>query len=105
MLSDPNGPVEPVPFSIDEFAKETGLDRRAVLKKIADGTLKTVSVRGHQRVPVSEFRRIVEEVLDRVQDVRMALALALEAGLIKEVDVDERGFVIYERRELPRARQ
>jgi hypothetical protein len=101
MLLDPNGPIHPVPYSIGEFAKETGLDRRAVLQRIADGTLKTVSAGADQRIPFSELRRTLEEVLDQVEEMRIELALALQAGLIKEVGVDERGIVVYERTEVP----
>jgi hypothetical protein len=101
MLLDPNGPIKPVPYSIDEFARATRTDRRAVVKKIADGTLKTVPVGADQRIPVSEFRRTVEEALNQEEELRMGLALALQAGLIREVGVDERGSVVYERTEVP----
>ena len=101
MLLDPNGPIKPVPYSIDEFARETGIHRDAVLQRIADGDLKTVPVGAGQRIPVSEFRRTVEELLKLVEELRIGLALALQAGMIKEVGVDERGSVIYERTHIP----
>jgi excisionase family DNA binding protein len=103
MLLDPNGPIEPVPYSIDEFARETGIDRRAVLQMITNGDLKTIKVGADQRIPVSEFRRILVEVLDRREGLRMGIAIALQNGLIKEVGVDERGSVVYERTDVPLA--
>ena len=64
-------------------------------------TKETVRVGADPRIPVSEFRRTVEEMLYRVQELRLTLALSLRAGLIKEVGIDERGSVIYERTEIP----
>ena len=104
-LLDPNGRIEPVPYTIDEFAEETGLGRRAVLQMIANGDLKTITVGADQRIPASEPRRILVEVLDRNEGLRMGLAIALQNGLIKEVGVDKRGFVIYERTDVPLARR
>ncbi len=98
---EPKGNVDPVPYSIEEFAKETGIGRKAVIQRIASGDLKTVQVGVYQRIPVSELRRLLNEVVDHVEEVRMALAIALQDGLIKEVEVDEQGCVVYERTEVP----
>jgi excisionase family DNA binding protein len=105
MLLDPNGRVEPVPYSIDEFAEETGCGRRAVLRMIADGDLKTITVGADERIPASELRRILVEDLDRKEGFRLGLALALKDGLIREVGLDERGSVVYERTDVPLARR
>jgi excisionase family DNA binding protein len=105
MLLDPNGRVEPVPYSIDEFAEETGCGRRAVLRMIADGDLKTITVGADERIPASELRRILVEDLDRKEGFRLGLALALKDGLIREVGLDQRGSVVYERTDVPLARR
>ncbi len=100
-MSDTNAPIEPIPYSINEFAKETGLGRKAVIQRIASGDLKTVQVGVYQRIPVSELRRLLNEVVDHIEEVRMAFAIALQHGIIKEVEVDEQGSVVYERTEVP----
>jgi hypothetical protein len=76
----------------------SGLGRGTVLDRIANGDLKTITMGADLRIPVSELRRICEEILELEEGIRMRLAMALQAGLIKEVGVDEDGYVVYERR-------
>jgi excisionase family DNA binding protein len=93
--------LEPVPYSIEEFARAIGSDSRTVRQKIADGKLKTVPVGMDQRIPFTELRRTMEETVQQAHDLRQGLALALHAGFIKEVGLDERGSVVYERTDTP----
>jgi hypothetical protein len=54
-----------------------------------------------RRIPASELRRITEEAIARAEAIREALAQALQIGLIKEIGVDKRGYVVYERTNVP----
>ena len=97
-----NKELRPVPLSIDEFAREVGVDRSSVLQMIDSGELKTVWVGVHKRVPFHELRRLLNEALDQKEEVQMAISSALQSGLCIEVGLDEEGSVVYRRTARPR---
>lgn len=107
VTSNKDGHVEPLPYSIEEFARETGNDRRVVEKMVSSGQLKTVGA--NRRIPVSEacriyqetYRRMIERVFSHKEEKRRQLALDLQYGRIKEVGVDDDGCVLYARTDVP----
>ena len=53
-----NAPVELL--SVAEFARRAGLGRSTAYLAVADGTLRTVKVRGRRLVPASELGRLAD---------------------------------------------
>jgi excisionase family DNA binding protein len=51
-------PVELI--SVAEFARRAGLGRSSAYLAVADGSLRTVKVRGRRLVPASELARLAE---------------------------------------------
>jgi hypothetical protein len=102
--SEPQGQLDPEPYTIEDFARETVSDCQAVRAMMSNGQLKTVTLRGVQRICASEACRvfgdghqsIIEGVLTRMLEKRLQLARDLQSGLVKEAGVDRHGCVLYQ---------
>jgi hypothetical protein len=103
--SEPQGQLDPEPYTVEDFGRDTHTDCEAVREMISNGQLKTVTVGGAQRICASEACRIYGEkgqrmldgVLDRMLEARRQLALELRSGLIKEAGVGRDGCLLYQR--------
>ncbi len=92
--------IEPIPYPPAEFARKAGLSLKTVLQMISDGRLKTISVEGYPRIPISEIQRQFEEWFSIEKMIRTELAFGVRAGWFREV-VDSRGEVFLQRTEVP----
>ena len=104
-----DGHVEPEPYSVEDFAKETRLAPQAVRQMISKGELKTVAAGAVQRICATEacriyeekLRRMIEGVLASKLEERRQLARELRSGQIREAEVGRDGCVLYQRTNAP----
>ena len=102
--SEPQGQLDPEPYTVEDFARETVSDCDAVRAMMSNGQLKTVTHRGVQRICASEACRvfgdghqsIIEGVLTRMLERRLQIAQDLRSGLVKEAGVDRHGCMLYQ---------
>ncbi len=100
-----DGQIEPEPYTVEDFAKETSLTPQAVREMISNGELKTVAAGAVQRICATEacriyeqkLRRMIEGVLVSKLEGRRQLARELRSGLIREAGVGRDGCVLYQR--------
>jgi hypothetical protein len=93
--------AEPVPFSVGDFASQTGISRATVERLIATGKIEVVTVDGIPRIPFSVYEQCMpaklEQTVRHQKEIRLGLAFALETGLIVERGLNHEGAVIYRR--------
>ncbi len=87
--------VEPVPYTIDEFARLMRGHRRDVLDMISRGQLKCITDGTRPRIPVSEVRRLIEEQHAIEEEIREDLA-RVRGGIDKNDRVEPEPYTVKE---------
>jgi excisionase family DNA binding protein len=87
--------VEPIPYTVDEFARLMRGSRREVFEMISRGQLKCITDGTRPRIPVSEVRRLVEEQLAIEEEIREDLA-RVRRGIDKNDRVEPEPYTIKE---------
>jgi hypothetical protein len=87
--------VEPIPYTIDEFASFIRGSRRDVFEMIACGKLTCVTDGTRPRIPISEIRRLVEELLTIEEEIRNDIARA-RRGIDKKEHVEPEPYTVKE---------
>jgi hypothetical protein len=92
---DKNDRVDPVPYTVREFACLIGVRPRDVVEMTSRGKLKCITDGIHARIPVSEARRLVEEVLTIEEEIREDIA-RFRRGIEENDRVDPEPYTVKE---------
>jgi hypothetical protein len=87
--------LDRLPYTFQEFARNSGLTFDLVSGMISEGLLKTVAVGKSTRIPVSEHRRWAEAHVAEQEDTRADLVDKIEKGLDKRAGIDANGYVAF----------
>ena len=87
--------VEPVAYTVDEFARLIHCRRRDVRDMISSGRLKCITDGIRPRIPVSEVRRLIDEQFIIEVEARKDIA-QLRGGLDKKDGVEPEPYTVKE---------
>jgi hypothetical protein len=87
--------VEPIPYTVDEFARLVMRSRHDVSEMISRGQLKCITNGTRLRIPVSEVRRLFDEQLAIEKEIRKDIARA-RRGIGKNDHVEPEPYTVKE---------